>query len=313
MCFFQSKAYFELMNGLPGVEPFSYSLSEQSGDSSASVIGMHFSNGGIVKQYLSSRIVVLGEPKLNEFGVPGLPDETDWQFTKQLNRKSIYSELRLLEPAKNKDFFNSLSYTHRIPYLNILVDTTPTAEILYSNLSSTRKRQVQSSTIAGALVRPARSEDEVESFYLILEELYVRKIKKPLLQKEVFLRIFRNKNIGEIFVVLFNEKVIGGMLCPFDEKNEIYEWYIGCRDEEMKKHKVYPSVLVTWEVIKYASVNGFSRFNFMGAGIKGKPYGVRDFKMQFGGELVDAPRYIFVHKPLLYKLGKLAVKLGFGN
>ncbi len=159
----------------------------------------------------------------------------------------------------------------------------------------------------------AGTEEEVESFYRILEDLYTGKIKKPLLQKEVFLRIFRNKNIGEIFVVLFNKQVVGGMLCPFDKKNEMYEWYIGCLDEEMKQYKVYPSVLVTWEAIKYASIHGFKRFNFMGAGIKGKPYGVRDFKMQFGGKLVDAPRYIFVHNPLLYKIGRLAIQLGLGS
>ena len=301
------------MQGLPGVKPFAYNATNLPGDTATSVIGMQYSNGGVVKQCLTSRIVVLGEPQLNESGNPGLPEITDWQFTKQLNRKSIYTELRLLEPPGNTDFFNSLPYTYRIPYLNVLVDTSPTAEILYSKLSSSKKRQVQSGINAGAHVRTARTEEEVESFYRILKDLYAGKIKKPLLQKEVFLRIFRNKSIGEIFVVLFNEKVVGGMLCPFDEKNEMYEWYIACRDEEMKPYKVYPSVLVTWEAIKYASIHGFSRFNFMGAGIKGKPYGVRDFKMQFGGQLVDAPRYIFVHRPFLYKLGKLAVRVGLGG
>ena len=48
----------------------------------------------------------------------------------------------------------------------------------------------------------------------------------------------------------------------------------------------------------------------MGAG---KPddggYGVRDFKLKFGGELLELGRYVYVSNPLLFNIGKLGVKL----
>ena len=47
----------------------------------------------------------------------------------------------------------------------------------------------------------------------------------------------------------------------------------------------------------------------VGAGEPGVPYGVRDFKSLFGGDLVEQGRFLCVCKPWLYKIGVLAVKL----
>lgn len=46
----------------------------------------------------------------------------------------------------------------------------------------------------------------------------------------------------------------------------------------------------------------------MGAGEPGVPYGVRDFKAEFGGQLVEHGRFIHICKPMLYRIGKLGVK-----
>jgi lipid II:glycine glycyltransferase (peptidoglycan interpeptide bridge formation enzyme) len=47
----------------------------------------------------------------------------------------------------------------------------------------------------------------------------------------------------------------------------------------------------------------------MGAGSPDQPYGVRDFKAEFGGELVEHGRFLCVRKPMLYAIGKMGVKL----
>ena len=68
--------------------------------------------------------------------------------------------------------------------------------------------------------------------------------------------------------------------------------------------------MVNYAAICYAANHGFPRFDFMGAG---KPddggYGVRDFKLKFGGELVEHGRFVHVCHPLLFGLGKCAVKI----
>ena len=313
MSFFQSEIYYNLLKGLPGLEPFIFRGQEPAGNHVNWVTGIRHYNTGSIKRLFTSRVIIIGEPSFLSLSTTELSRRTDWQFRKQTEGSCIYTELRLLEPPKDSGSIALLPYSFIHHYLNIFIDTTLSAELLFSGISVSKRRQVQSSLNAGAIVRQAGSEEEVKIFYQITRELYRKKIKKPLISEEVFLRLFRDKDAGVVLVVIFNDNIVGGMLCPYFEKDEMYEWYIAGQDDEMKMHKVYPSVLVTWEAIRFASASGFRRFNFMGAGISGRQYGARDFKMQFGGELVDAPRYIFVHKPLLYKLGKLAIRLGLGN
>jgi lipid II:glycine glycyltransferase (peptidoglycan interpeptide bridge formation enzyme) len=63
-----------------------------------------------------------------------------------------------------------------------------------------------------------------------------------------------------------------------------------------------------WGEMQYAAENGYPLFDFMGAGSPDQPYGVRDFKAEFGGELVEHGRFLCVRKPLLYWIGKMGVK-----
>ena len=67
--------------------------------------------------------------------------------------------------------------------------------------------------------------------------------------------------------------------------------------------------MATYAAIEYAKQKDIPIFDFMGAGVPDKPYGVRDFKMEFGGEAVEFGRYLYVRKPLLYKIGKLGVNI----
>jgi serine/alanine adding enzyme len=310
--FFQSEIYFRLLNDLPGLGTFIFNVHEPNGNRVNLETGIHHYVGSRIKRLFTSRVVIIGEPASLKLWTTELSKRADWQFEKQTGGSCIYSELRLIGPPRFPDLIAILPFSFIQNYLNILVDTSISSQVLFSRISASKRRQVLSSIKAGATVRPALSEEEVKTFYKITSDLYRKKIKKPLIPEDVFLRFFRNKNAGEVLLVLYDNKIVGGMLCPFYAKEEMYEWYIAGLDAEMKKHKVYPSVLVTWEAIRYASENGFRQFNFMGAGKQDQPYGVRDFKMRFGGKLVEAPRLIFVHKPFLYKLGKLALRLGLG-
>ena len=63
------------------------------------------------------------------------------------------------------------------------------------------------------------------------------------------------------------------------------------------------------ETLRWACENGFRVFDYGGAGSPNKPYGVRLFKSQMGGELVEYGRYEKVHKPLLMKIAKLGFSI----
>ena len=72
---------------------------------------------------------------------------------------------------------------------------------------------------------------------------------------------------------------------------------------------VFPSTLATWAGIEFAALNGFKRFDMMGAGKPDEGYGVREFKSKFGGELVEHGRFLCICQPTLYKLGKYIISI----
>ena len=70
---------------------------------------------------------------------------------------------------------------------------------------------------------------------------------------------------------------------------------------------IHPSSVTKYAGMKYACDNGYAVFDMMGAGKPDEEYGVRDFKAEFGGELVEHGRFLCVTKPLLYRIGVLGV------
>jgi len=113
-----------------------------------------------------------------------------------------------------------------------------------------------------------------------------------------------NLDPGKIFVIKYKGEVVGGIVCPITPGKTLYEMYICGKDKELKDKGVYPSVLATWAGIEYAIENGIPKFDFMGMGIPGRQYGVRDFKMRFGGEVVNYGRWTKINNPLLYHVAE---------
>jgi lipid II:glycine glycyltransferase (peptidoglycan interpeptide bridge formation enzyme) len=111
------------------------------------------------------------------------------------------------------------------------------------------------------------------------------------------------KGILKTFVAIFDNQIIATrMVLCFNQT--IYDWYAGASEKHMDK---YPNDFLPWKIIEWGIENGYKTFDFGGAGKPGVPYGVRDFKMKFGGGLVEFGRFEKVHKPLLMKMGKFVM------
>ena len=87
----------------------------------------------------------------------------------------------------------------------------------------------------------------------------------------------------------------------------VYEWFECGMNAEYKEQ--YPSVMATWAGMQFAHELGCARYDMMGAGVPGVSYGVRDFKSEFGGTMVEHGRFLCVCKPWLYKIGQFGVKV----
>ena len=196
------------------------------------------------------------------------------------------------------------------PHLNFHVDCTDKQK-MWERLSDNRKRQIKRGkptadpTLKGGEKEGKDvSEQDVREWYGILQELYRTKVKTPLLPVEFFVQAYK-QGVGQFLLIRHEGKIIGGSMVV-KSSDAVYEWYECGMNAAYKEQ--YPSVMATWVGMQYAHEQGCARYDMMGAGVPGVPYGVRDFKSEFGGTLVEHGRWLYVAKPWLYAIGKAGVR-----
>ncbi len=260
---------------------------------------------GVVKGHLSSRCIVVGGPLVanDDLSVAG---QLVQKLTYLARDSSIYIEFRQLFVGDSMDRVFQAQDLDRLEYYNYIMPTNDAAEI-WKRLHQNRRRQIDRALREGARIVIADRIEQVREFYDILSFLYRTKVKKPLPPLELFENFFCDRFTGKYFLVEFRGKIIGGAVCPIYRKT-IYEWYL-CGLNGVYNKTLYPSVLATWAPIDYASKNGLTKFDFMGAGPVHMGYGVRDFKERFGGELVKYNRFFKINNRLMFQIGKVGLKV----
>ena len=297
---FQTPEAYAFYASVPDeLAPFTVGVDED-GQLMGVVVGYTTRETNPIKQLFTCRSIVIGGPLLDE----SISDNAVTALlcaVKRVTRSSIYVETRNFHDySRWRHIFEQCGFAYQ-PHLNIQVACTAT-----HTMSEQRIRQVKKAMKNRVEIVEPQSEQEIREWYRILKQLYRHKVRTPLWSEAFFLQFYRN-GVGKYLLVKYEGKVIGGMMCPIFAGKAIYEWYVCGLDEEYKEQ--YPSVMATYAAIEYAKQHGLPIFDFMGAGVPDKPYGVRDFKMEFTGELIEYGRYLYIYKPMLYNIGKWGVKM----
>ncbi len=302
--FFQSPKAYNFYKSLPAFNPVLLISFDESGEINGSLLAVIQKEKGLLKSFLSKRCIVIGGPIIKD-GNKNVSDKLLNELVKKSKNQSIYIEFRnLFDPDGIRDVFEKNGFKYK-EHLNFIVNIESPEEN-FRKLNDNRQRQVKKSQKSGTEIIYPKDIIEVSQFYLILKKLYKERVKKPLPDFSFFESFFNKADLGKYFLVKFEDKVIGGIMCPVF-KDTIYEWYVCGLDTEYKNQA--PSVLATWAAIEYAAKNGLKYFDFMGAGSPNIDYGVREFKSKFGGELVNYGRFIKIHNYFLFIIGILGLKI----
>ena len=296
---FQSPEAYDFYASLPELmEPFVYGV-ESDGKLCAVCVGYVTKESNSIRQFFTRRAIIIGGPCLandcvNE-EVKLLFSTLNFQLSTGSNAP-IYIETRNFNDFSHwKEAFEDAGFSYK-PHLNFHVDPS------INNLSDNRKRQLKKSD---AVVSEGVSELEIREWYKVLAELYRTKVKTPLWPIDFFLEAYR-QDIAKFLLVKHEGRIIGGSMVVADERT-VYEWFECGLNAQYKDQ--YPSVMATHAGIQLAHQSGCARYDMMGAGEPGVPYGVRDFKAEFGGKLVEHGRFLCVCKPILYKIGTIGIKI----
>lgn len=302
---FQTKEAYDFYDGLPFLEVFVFGV-EHDGKLKGVVVGFVQKDGGKIKQFLSRRAIVNGGPLLAD-------DITEEEMAlllntlkSQLKRKAIYVETRNFNDySRWRETFERCGFDYEQHY-DIWVDTT-NMDVVNENLGKSRKRDIRVSLRDGATVVTRPTVEQVKDYYEVLSDLYKNKVKTPLFPWKFFEQLCQLP-YSAFLLVEYGGQIVGGTVCVGMQGKALYEMFACGRDGVYKN--IFPSELATFAGLQHAAENGYPHFDMMGAG---KPddggYGVRDFKLKFGGELKELGRYKCVCNSLLYGIGKLGVKI----
>ena len=294
--------------------PFAYGV-ERECTLCALCVGYVTKERCAIKQYFTRRAIIIGGPLIDNDAtaeeVAALLNavkklqRSDLQPAGQSTGLSpIYFEIRNFHDySRWKEVFQKAGFAYQ-PHLNYHVDTTSLDQV-QSRIGKHRWRYIRLSMRDGAKIVENPTIEQVRAFYTILQDLYRTKVRTPLWSWEFFERLYHTEQARYILVEL-DGQIVGGTACVCLPGKAVYEWYAcgldNCRDD------IRPLSVAIWGEMQLAAENGYPLFDFMGAGTPNQPYGVRDFKAEFGGELVEHGRFLCVRKPLLYWIGKMGVK-----
>ena len=303
---FQSPEAYDFFASLPELmEPFVYGVESEelrvkSQELRAVCVGYVTKEPNLIKQFFTRRAIIIGGIVVARNCAKEDVMLLLNYIRAELQSKAIYIETRNFNDFSLwKEAFEAAGFAYK-QHLNFHVDPS------VNNLSDNRCRQVRKAqATVECLTNERVNESEIQEWYKVLAELYRKKVKTPLWPIEFFLEAYR-QGIAKFLLVKHEGRIIGGSMVVSDERT-VYEWFECGLNAEYKDQ--YPSVMATYAGIQLAHQSGCTRYDMMGAGEPGLPYGVRDFKAEFGGKLVEHGRFLCICKPMLYRIGKCGVKL----
>jgi len=301
---FQDPIMYAAQEGIANHSPFVFSAYD-----GVQIVGIL--SGVVINEYsgfigdLSSRAIVFGGPLVNEAD-NSIGTLLLRCYEESLRKKVVYSQFRnLFEMDWIKTTMAGMGF-HYEDHLNIVIDLNESEEEIWKRIHSKRRNEIRRAKKEGTTFKVREDASALERAYDILNEVY-HHARLPLPDLNLFRAIYSrstSKKGLKIFAAEHGGEMIGVMLALV-YKDRIYDWYAGSYRRYYDK---YPNDLIPWEAMLWGKANGYNIFDFGGAGKPGVSYGVRDYKMKFGGQLVNFGRFQKAHRPMVMKIAKTGFK-----
>lgn len=303
---FQSYSMFKCYLETDGHEPLLF-VAYDNGKLVGILLADVIKEKGLIKSKLSSRSIIIAGPlaKENDGKIVNSLLES---YNSHISHSSIiYTQIRnLFDRMPINDAFQMNGYRFE-PHLNYLVKLD-SEENIWGRMGKGRLKQIkkaQKNELEVLSYPPGTiSDDLIQDGYEIIKDVY-QHAGLPLTD----VGMLKHANGEDLLTLFVVRDKCGNMIgCRFAlvSGSCLYGWYAGSYH---KYYSLYPNDLLIWETLKWGCAHGFKYFDYGGAGNPNKHYGVRDFKAQAGGELVNYGRYQCVHKKLLMSLGRLGLSL----
>lgn len=298
---FQSGHILDVYQDVPNCYASSLAVIDESDNIIASIVSVKF----VEKKklgYFSSHSTIRGGPlwedsERGEKAVLLLLNE----YNNISKKKSLYSRIYPNFNPHMRDILTTCGFEFEDD-LNIFIDLTLSEDELWANLHKNRRTGVRKAKKNGVIIKEVESMVEIDDFYNMLVEtsnvnhISVRDLK-------LFHNIYSHlvpEGLAKIYLALYDEKPIAGLL-SLNYKDTLYDWY-ACSTKNRDYLRLNPNEYLVWNTLYWGLNNGYSLFDFGGAGNPKEEYSVRDFKNQFGGSVENYGKYTKIHNSMVYNI-----------
>ncbi len=301
---FQTPFMFDLYQSTPAYNAGVVSLENTEGSIVGLMVYVLIRERGITSAF-SNRALVTGGPLICEDNLLYATTLLSGYLKKVKKKNPIYTEVRNLFDLKPiQPAFQEKQFAYE-DHLTIHINLEQSAEALEKALHKKRAANIRRAIKKNVCVKELGSREDLLLGYDLIKKTYER-INLPSPPLELFLsasEILRN-NI-KFSGAYLDGKLIGCRVYLI-YKTVIYDWYAAVDRDYSGFHA---SDLMPWSNMLWAKENKLKVYDFAGAGKPNESYSVRDYKLKFGGNLLNLGRYQYIHKPALYRLGVWGIKL----
>jgi len=222
--------------------------------------------------------------------------------------KVIYTQIRNFyeHDISRRNLITSIGYSFD-DHLNIWVNLSVSEAEYWKSIKKNRKDGINKARKQNFNFEATSKTKCIDEFYSLLSESYKR-IRLPYPDKSFFISLGEYLKDEIIWFILKKENKPIIILLALKYKQVIQAYYIGITRDPIVLN-LRPVDLFYYEVMLWGIRNGMKTFDWMGAGKPDREYGVRKFKLQYGGDVINMGRYLRIHKPMIYKISKIGFKV----
>ena len=304
---FQTHEMYQVYKQTKNYEPLFISIVDAKDDIIGTLLAVILKEHNGILGHLSARSIIWGGPLIKDNNFVVLNNILN-EYKKRIKGKAIYTQFRNQWDWSmgEKDIFIKNEYSYE-EHLDILIDLKRKEDELLMKMHKGRRKNIGRAEREPLKFSEIEDVNDFDKCLKLIEDTYKR-VKLPCPNRSFFYNTdnnFRNGCTFRKFVAKFQDNIISCrfVLCY---KGLVYDWFAGTDENHLDK---YPNDYLPCKILQWAKINGYNTFDFGGAGKPNKPYGVREYKLKFGGELVNFGRFECIHDKILIKIGHLGLKV----
>ncbi len=304
---YHTRAMHEVFRRTPGHEPLLWAALDERGTPVALLTAVRITLRSGWTRALTTRVVSYGAFLAEESarGVDALAAVLEAHA--QAAGEALFTELRHMhDPAPWRAALARAGYQWE-PHLNFLIPLHEGEEAVWKRMKRSAREKVRQAQKRGVEAREVTCVDDVTLCYQLLQEVYTD-VRVPLAPLDLFTAAYEvlvPQGKAKFWLAYYEGQPVGTRI-TLVHRDTLLDWYAGAR---RSVRRVRPNDFLVWHVLRWGIAQGYRVFDFGGAGHPDVPYGVRDFKAKFGGELVNYGRSTAVHHPWRLCLSRTAYAL----